>query len=77
MSTKDRIDLVSSYFHFAGTPYSESETGTGTGGGTGTKPGELFEGIESLVIVPEGTRVDPLWVVRARRRGEVSVCVCV
>ncbi|CAD6589369.1 MAG: hypothetical protein TREMPRED_005344 [Tremellales sp. Tagirdzhanova-0007] len=67
MSTTDRINLVASYFYFAGTPYAN---GTPSTAQQGPQPGQLFEGIESLVIVPEGRREDPLWIVRAKKRAD-------
>ena len=67
MSTTDRINLVASYFYFAGTPYAKD---TPSNAQPGPKPGQLFEEIESLVIVPEGRREDPLWIVRAKKRDD-------
>ena len=67
LSTAERLDLVASYLHFAGTDYltpgRAGEKGTGR-----TKAGELFDGIESLVLVSEGKRTDPLWIVKGTRR---------
>ncbi|KAJ9100460.1 hypothetical protein QFC21_003498 [Naganishia friedmannii] len=104
LSTTDRLHLVASYFHFAGTPYNPADQnstrtvatalkrlrdGLGAGALFGTddqaegnrsktdiiesnelQPGQLFEGIESLVLVEEDNAEghDPLWVVRARRK---------
>ena len=47
MSTTARVDLVASYFHFAGTPYAES--GAEGKEELGMRPGELFEEVESVV----------------------------
>jgi len=70
MSTNSRVDLVASYFHFAGTSYASTPGGIVTA----VQPGDLFEGIESITIVPEGRGVDPLWIVKATRRRGTGSC---
>ncbi|KAJ9122231.1 hypothetical protein QFC22_001650 [Naganishia vaughanmartiniae] len=105
LSTTDRLHLVASYFHFAGTPYNSTDQASsktvaatlkrlrdgmgvgfifGTDGqaqgnsttprtveGSGMQAGQLFEGIQSLVIVEEDNVEghDPLWIVRAKRKA--------
>ncbi len=61
LTTSERLHLVASYFHFAGSQ-SEEESGA-----ISKLPGQLFDRIESIELVPEASVHDPLWIVRARR----------
>lgn len=81
MSEPARLDLIASYFHFAGTAYQPSPPPSRTTtfrqrpqlhdqGEEGVKPGSVFDSIESVVVVKPGQGVDPLWVVRARKRED-------
>lgn len=56
MSEEKRLELVASYFHFAGTSYKSSPSQS-------TKPGDLFDQIERIDL---GSKGDPIWIVRAR-----------
>ncbi|KAG7558285.1 hypothetical protein FFLO_02755 [Filobasidium floriforme] len=81
LSEHERLDLVASYFHFAGTAYSPSPPLPKTtvmkqparpddSGYSGVQPGGLYEQIESIEVVSRESRSDPLWVVRAKRRSD-------
>jgi hypothetical protein len=81
LSEPERLDLVASYFHFAGTAYSPSPplprttvmsqpTRPDDSEYPGIQPGGLYEHIESIEVVPRENRSDPLWVVRAKRRSD-------
>lgn len=49
-----------------------NDTETSTDGSSSLQPGQLFEDIQSLVLVEENNADggDPLWVVRARRKED-------
>ena len=65
LSEEERLDLVASYFHFAGTPYAGEVSKEGPA--VSVAPGALWEDIRSEIVVPEG-RSDPLWVMHAKRK---------
>lgn len=62
ISEDERCDMVADYLHFAGTGSDKPAAEVG-------KPGELYSDVEILNILPRSRQGDPLWVVRAKRRG--------